>query len=60
MEPVKIGLLGLGTVGGGTVNVLTRNREEIARRAGRAIAVARACARDLRTSRASVRSRASH
>ncbi len=47
MEPVKIGLLGLGTVGGGTVNVLTRNREEIARRAGRAIAVARACARDL-------------
>ena len=35
MEPVKIGLLGLGTVGGGTVNVLARNREEIARRFGR-------------------------
>jgi homoserine dehydrogenase len=47
MEPVKIGLLGLGTVGGGTVNVLARNREEIARRAGRAIEVVRACARDL-------------
>ena len=47
MEPVKIGLLGLGTVGGGTVNVLARNREEIARRAGRAIEVVHACARDL-------------
>jgi homoserine dehydrogenase len=47
MEPVKIGLLGLGTVGGGTVNVLARNGEEIARRAGRAISVVHACARDL-------------
>ena len=47
MDPVKIGLLGLGTVGGGTVNVLARNREEIARRAGRAIEVAHASARDL-------------
>ncbi len=47
MEPVKIGLLGLGTVGGGTVNVLARNREEIARRAGRAIEVVRASVRDL-------------
>ena len=47
MEPVKIGLLGLGTVGGGTVNVLARNREEIARRAGRAIEVVHASARDL-------------
>jgi homoserine dehydrogenase len=51
MEPVKIGLLGLGTVGGGTVNVLARNREEIARRAGRAIEVVHASARDLRKSR---------
>jgi len=47
MKPVKIGLLGLGTVGGGTVNVLARNREEIARRAGRAIEVVHASARDL-------------
>ena len=47
MEPVKIGLLGLGTVGGGTVNVLARNREEIARRAGRGIEVVHASARDL-------------
>jgi homoserine dehydrogenase len=51
MKPVKIGLLGLGTVGGGTVNVLARNREEIARRAGRAIEVVHACARDLDKSR---------
>jgi len=45
MEPVKIGLLGLGTVGGGSVTVLTRNGDEIARRAGRAIQIAHAAAR---------------
>ncbi|MCK5810358.1 MAG: homoserine dehydrogenase [Cocleimonas sp.] len=39
MNPVKIGLLGLGTVGGGTATVLKRNAEEIARRAGRGIIV---------------------
>ncbi|MBS1246316.1 MAG: homoserine dehydrogenase, partial [Proteobacteria bacterium] len=39
MEPVKIGILGLGTVGSGTVNVLTRNADEIQRRAGRGIRV---------------------
>ena len=38
--------MGLGTVGGGTVNVLARNREEIARRAGRAIRVVQAAVRD--------------
>jgi len=37
MKPVKVGLLGLGTVGGGTATVLKRNAEEIARRAGRGI-----------------------
>ncbi len=47
MKPVKIGILGLGTVGGGTVNVLTRNAEEIARRAGREIQITRASARSL-------------
>ena len=47
MNPVKTGLLGLGTVGGGTVNVLTRNAQEIARRAGRGIVVTHASARDL-------------
>ncbi|MCQ8127083.1 homoserine dehydrogenase [Methylomonas rivi] len=47
MKPVKVGVLGLGTVGGGTVNVLKRNAEEIARRAGREILVSRASARNL-------------
>ena len=46
MKPVKVGLLGLGTVGGGTVTVLTRNAREIARRAGRGIEIAHAAARD--------------
>ena len=51
MNPVKIGILGLGTVGGGTVKVLTRNGEEIARRAGRGIEIAVASVRDLSKSR---------
>ncbi len=46
MKPVNVGVLGLGTVGGGTVNVLTRNAEEISRRAGRGIVVTHAAARD--------------
>lgn len=52
MKPVKIGILGLGTVGGGTVNVLARNGQEITRRAGREIRVAQASARDLKKRRA--------
>jgi homoserine dehydrogenase len=47
MKPVKIGILGLGTVGCGTVSVLARNAQEISRRAGRGIEVACASARDL-------------
>ena len=47
MKPVKVGLLGLGTVGCGTVTVLYRNREEIARRAGRGIEISIAAARDV-------------
>lgn len=47
MKPVKVGILGLGTVGGGTVNVLKRNAAEIARRAGRDIIITRASAKDL-------------
>ena len=45
MKPVKVGLLGLGTVGGGTVSVLYRNAEEIARRAGRGILISHAAAK---------------
>lgn len=47
MKPIKIGVLGLGTVGGGTVNVLTRNAMEITRRAGREIIITRASARSV-------------
>jgi homoserine dehydrogenase len=47
MKPVKIGILGLGTVGGGAAVVLQRNAAEIARRAGREIVITRASASDL-------------
>ncbi len=47
MKPVYIGILGLGTVGGGTVNVLDRNADEITRRAGREIQVTIASVRSL-------------
>ena len=39
MKPINVGLLGIGTVGGGTFTVLSRNAEEIARRAGRPIRI---------------------
>jgi homoserine dehydrogenase len=39
MKPINVGLLGIGTVGGGTYAVLKRNAEEITRRAGRPIQI---------------------
>ncbi len=39
MKPINVGLLGIGTVGGGTFTVLQRNAEEITRRAGRPILI---------------------
>lgn len=51
MKSVQVGLLGLGTVGGGTVNVLQRNAKEIARRAGRGIEVTHAAARQINKKR---------
>ncbi|WP_041376665.1 homoserine dehydrogenase [Polaromonas naphthalenivorans] len=39
MSPIRVGLLGIGTVGSGTFNVLKRNQEEIRRRAGRGIEI---------------------
>jgi len=39
MKPIKVGLLGIGTVGAGTFTVLARNAEEIRRRAGRPIEI---------------------
>ena len=46
MRTLKVGILGLGTVGGGTVNVLRRNAEQIERRAGVAVQVLIASVRD--------------
>ncbi|MBT3504536.1 MAG: homoserine dehydrogenase [Piscirickettsiaceae bacterium] len=51
MQSVKIGVLGLGTVGSGTVNVLRRNIKEITRRAGRDIEITRAADRTLEKER---------
>lgn len=39
MKPIQVGLLGIGTVGSGTFQVLQRNQEEIRRRAGRGIEI---------------------
>jgi homoserine dehydrogenase len=50
MKPIRVGILGIGTVGSGTFNVLRRNQEEIRRRAGRAIEVVMVA--DLDTERA--------
>jgi homoserine dehydrogenase len=50
MKPIKVGLLGIGTVGGGTFDVLKRNQEEIRRRAGRGIEIVMVA--DLNTARA--------
>lgn len=51
LEPVKVGMLGLGTVGGGTADILSRNADEILRRAGRGIQLAIASVRDSKKQR---------
>ena len=53
-SPVNVGLLGLGTVGGGVTRVLARNAEEISRRAGREILITHAAARNLDTTTANI------
>jgi homoserine dehydrogenase len=50
MKPIQVGLLGIGTVGTGTFEVLRRNHEEIRRRAGRDIVITMVA--DLDTERA--------
>jgi len=50
MKPIQVGLLGIGTVGSGTFEVLKRNQEEIQRRAGRPIQITMVA--DLDTARA--------
>jgi len=54
MESIKVGLLGLGTVGSGTFAVLRRNQEEIRRRAGRGIEITRIAVRDVARAQAIV------
>jgi len=58
MKPIKVGLLGLGTVGLGSFEVLTRNQEEIARRAGRGIEISAIAVRNLERATALVKGRA--
>jgi homoserine dehydrogenase len=47
MKPIKVGLLGIGTVGSGTFNVLKRNQKEISGRAGRPIEIIMVSARNI-------------
>lgn len=51
MKPINVGLLGIGTVGGGVFSVLERNADEIARRAGREIRIAVVADRDIERAR---------
>ncbi|MBB1602742.1 homoserine dehydrogenase [Variovorax sp. UMC13] len=54
MKPIQVGLLGIGTVGSGTFNVLQRNQEEIKRRAGRGIEITMVADLDTDRARAAV------
>ena len=47
MKSLKVGLLGIGTVGGGTYTVLKRNHEEISLRAGRKIEIVKIAERNV-------------
>ena len=51
MKPMNVGLLGIGTVGGGTFTVLKRNEEEITRRAGRPIRISKVADKNLTLAR---------
>jgi len=58
MRPINVGLLGIGTVGGGTWSVLASNASEIRRRAGRAIRITRVADKAVKRARAIVRGEA--
>jgi len=54
LSPIRVGLLGIGTVGSGTFNVLQRNQQEIRRRAGRGIEITMVADLDVARARALV------
>jgi homoserine dehydrogenase len=54
MKAIQVGLLGIGTVGSGTFQVLSRNQQEIRRRAGRGIEIAMVADLDVARARAVV------
>jgi homoserine dehydrogenase len=58
MQPSKVGLLGIGTVGGGTWDVLNRNADEIRRRAGRAITITHVADKDVKKAKSLVKGKA--
>jgi len=58
MRAIRVGLLGIGTVGSGTWEVLNRNAGEIRRRAGRAIRIVRVADKDVKKARRLVGGRA--
>jgi homoserine dehydrogenase len=58
MKPINVGLLGIGTVGGGTWDLLNRNADEIQRRAGRAIQITRVADKEVQKATAIVKGKA--
>jgi homoserine dehydrogenase len=54
LKPINVGLLGIGTVGSGTWDVLSRNASEIQRRAGRAIRISQVADKDVKKARSIV------
>jgi homoserine dehydrogenase len=58
VKPINVGLLGIGTVGGGTWEVLNRNADEIRRRAGRAIRITHVADKDVKKAKSLVKNRA--
>ncbi len=58
MKPINVGLLGIGTVGSGTWDVLQRNASEIERRAGRGIRISRVADKDVKKAKSLVNGKA--
>jgi homoserine dehydrogenase len=58
LKPINVGLLGIGTVGSGTWEVLNRNADEIRRRAGRAIQISVVADKDVKKAKSLVKGKA--